>query len=216
MNSGVSALVRPLPPKRKPDRSLKARQHTTTSATPAATAMAACATVPAAAPPPCGTREKKFRSPMPTVRATAISSLESMVNVTMPSTSLGDSPASSSAALTDSHANCSSLRPDSLENSVWPIPAMAVVPASFDGGAGDVIAEVVGRLEGHLDEVLAAGSLDLAGDAAGETQRVVRKRRHAKANRQLGDHCLGPGPVGQEPHAVAVGGQDVHEQGGGG
>ena len=167
MNNGVSALVRPLPPKRKPERSLKARQHTTTSATPAATAMAACATVPAAAPPPCGTREKKVRSPMPTLRATSISSLESIVNVTMPSTSLGDRPASSSAALTDSHANCSSLRPDSLENSVWPMPAMAVFPASserscagpveqaHDGGAGDVIAEAVGRLEGHLDEVLA-------------------------------------------------------------
>ncbi len=130
MNSGVSELVRPLPPKRKPDRSLNARQHTTTSATPVATAMAACTTVPAAAPPPCGTRLKKDRSPMPTLRATSISSLESMVKVTMPSTSLGDSPASSNAALTASQANCSSLRPDSLENSVWPIPAIAQLPGS--------------------------------------------------------------------------------------
>ncbi len=69
---------------------------------------------------------------MPTLRATSISSLESIVNVTMPSTSPGDNPASSSAALTASQANCSSLRPDSLENSVWPIPAMAVVPASSE------------------------------------------------------------------------------------
>src|SRR6516165_5629651 len=84
MNSGVSELVRPLPPNRNPDRSLKARQHTTTSATPVATAIAACTTVPAAAPPPCGTREKKLRSPMPTLRATSISSLASMVKVTMP------------------------------------------------------------------------------------------------------------------------------------
>ena len=130
MKGGVSALVRPLPPNRKPDRSLNARQHTTTSATPVATAIAACTTVPAAAPPPWCTREKKLRSPMPTLRAMSISSLESMVNVTMPSTSLGARPASSSAALTASHANCSSLRPDSLENSVWPMPAMAVAPGS--------------------------------------------------------------------------------------
>ena len=67
---------------------------------------------------------------MPTLRATSISSLESMVNVTMPSTSLGASPASSIAALTASQANCSSLRPDSLENSVWPIPAIAQLPGS--------------------------------------------------------------------------------------
>ena len=67
---------------------------------------------------------------MPTLRAMSISSLESMVNVTMPSTSLGARPASSSAALTASHANCSSLRPDSFENSVWPIPTMAAAPGS--------------------------------------------------------------------------------------
>jgi hypothetical protein len=70
-----------------------------------ATAIAACTTVPAAAPPPCGTRVKKVRSPMPTLRATSISSFASMLNVTMPSTSEGESPASRSAALTASQAN---------------------------------------------------------------------------------------------------------------
>lgn len=68
---------------------------------------------------------------MPTLRAMSISSLESMVKVTMPSTSAGVRPASSSAALTASHANCSSLRPDSLENSVWPIPTMAAAPGKM-------------------------------------------------------------------------------------
>ncbi|CDO90084.1 hypothetical protein BN973_04475 [Mycobacterium triplex] len=67
---------------------------------------------------------------MPTLRAMSISSLESIVKVTMPSTSPGVRPASSSAALTASHANCSSLRPDSLENSVWPIPTIAQLPGS--------------------------------------------------------------------------------------
>ena len=67
---------------------------------------------------------------MPTLRAISISSLVSIVKVTMPSTSPGFSPASSSAALTASQASCSSLRPDSLENSVWPMPAIAALPAS--------------------------------------------------------------------------------------
>ena len=67
---------------------------------------------------------------MPTLRAISISSLESIVKVTMPSTSLGCSPASSSAALTASQASWSSLRPDSFENSVWPMPAIAALPAS--------------------------------------------------------------------------------------
>ena len=59
-----------------------------------------------------------------------ISGLVSMVNVTMPSTSAGASPASSSAACTASTASFSSLRPESLENSVAPIPAMAAFPPS--------------------------------------------------------------------------------------
>src|SRR5579871_5929036 len=48
-----------------------------------------------------------------------------MVKVIMPSTSDGWMPASSSAALEHSAASCSSLRPEALENSVAPMPAMA-------------------------------------------------------------------------------------------
>lgn len=65
---------------------------------------------------------------MPAAWATVISGLVSMVNVTMPSTSAGVSPASSSAACTASTASFSSLRPESLENSVAPIPAIAARP----------------------------------------------------------------------------------------
>ena len=48
-----------------------------------------------------------------------------MVNVTSPSTSDGRSPASASAAEAASAASRSSLRPESLENSVAPMPAIA-------------------------------------------------------------------------------------------
>ena len=41
----------------------------------------------------------------------------------------GPQPGSSIAAFTASQANCISLRPDSFENSVWPIPTMAAFPA---------------------------------------------------------------------------------------
>src|SRR5215469_14380848 len=43
----------------------------------------------------------------------------------MPSTSAGSMPASARAALEASAASCSSLRPEFLENSVWPMPAIA-------------------------------------------------------------------------------------------
>jgi hypothetical protein len=76
-------------------------------------------------------RLKNVRSPMPRVRATSISGLVSAANVTRPSTSPGAMPASSSAARTASAARRNSLRPDSLENSVAPIPLMAVVPAKL-------------------------------------------------------------------------------------
>ena len=159
---------------------------------------------------------------MPTLRAISISSLVSIVNVTMPSTSLGCSPASSIAALTASQASCSSLRPDSFENSVWPMPAIAAVAASelmLDSvveqaerrRARHVVAEAVAALELDLDEPLAVGALGLAGDAAGERQRIVRERGHAEPDRQLRHHRFGPGPVGEEPDAQPVGGEDVHE-----
>ncbi len=65
---------------------------------------------------------------MPTLRATWFSLLDSAVKVTMPSTSEGRRPASAIAAETASHASCSSLRPEALENSVAPIPTIALAP----------------------------------------------------------------------------------------
>ena len=65
---------------------------------------------------------------MPRLRAISISGLLSIEKVTMPSTSSGLSPASSRAARTASTARCSSLRPESLLNSVAPMPAMAATP----------------------------------------------------------------------------------------
>ncbi len=66
---------------------------------------------------------------MPSSRASAISEVLSIVKVTRPSTSAGVSPASASACRVASADSCSSERPDSLENSVAPIPAMAALPA---------------------------------------------------------------------------------------
>ena len=109
---------------------------------------------------------------MPRLRAISISGLVSELKVTIPSTSAGAMPASSSAASTASTARRSSVRPDSLENSVAPMPAMAVVPAKVWGigaaaladaaepsrtrrptgattdGAGHVVAEAVGAPDG--------------------------------------------------------------------
>src|SRR5882757_11301335 len=117
-------------PNRMPERSLKARYATTQSATPVATATAACCTVAHAAPPPWWIFEKNFKSPMPVALATATSVLESIVNVTMPSTSAGVSPASSSASSTASEASRSSLRPEFFEKSVAPMPTIAAFPDS--------------------------------------------------------------------------------------
>ena len=66
---------------------------------------------------------------MPRLRAISISGLVSELKVTIPSTSAGSMPASRRARSTASTASRSSLRPDSLENSVAPMPAMAVLPA---------------------------------------------------------------------------------------
>ncbi len=71
---------------------------------------------------------------MPSSRATAISALVSMVKVTRPSTSAGRSAASARAAVTASAARRSSLRPESLENSVAPMPAIAAFIAGFSIG----------------------------------------------------------------------------------
>ncbi len=62
---------------------------------------------------------------MPSSRASAISELLSIVNVTSPSTSAGVRPASARAARVASAESWSSERPDSLENSVAPMPTIA-------------------------------------------------------------------------------------------
>ncbi len=65
---------------------------------------------------------------MPRLREMSMSGLVSELNVTMPCTSDGARPASANAAATASTASRSSERPESLENSVAPMPAMAVEP----------------------------------------------------------------------------------------
>ena len=67
---------------------------------------------------------------MPVCRAISISGLFSALKHAKPSTSAGAIPASSSAATTASQARLSSLRPESLENSVAPMPTMAAWPPS--------------------------------------------------------------------------------------
>ena len=59
-----------------------------------------------------------------------------MVNVTRPSTSAAVRPASARAAVIASTASRSSLRPESLENSVAPMPAIAVPPGISGHPAG--------------------------------------------------------------------------------
>src|SRR4051812_43210586 len=71
-------------------------------------------------------RDTHRSSGMPRLRMMPSSSLGSESNVTIPSMSLGVSPASSMAALDASMASWISLRPEFLENSVWPIPTIAV------------------------------------------------------------------------------------------
>ena len=59
----------------------------------------------------------------------SFSGLVSIVYVTRPSTRLVGRPASSHAAVHASMASWSSLRPEFLENSVAPMPTIAVLPA---------------------------------------------------------------------------------------
>ena len=73
-------------------------------------------------------RLKKRSSFIPSSRATAISEEVSIVNVVRPSTSAAVSPQSASACWTASTESWSSERPDSLENSVAPMPAIAALP----------------------------------------------------------------------------------------
>ena len=114
-------------PNRRPERSLNARYTTTVSAAPDATAADASCTVAHAPPPPPRVRAVKRSSGIPAQRITASSSFTSIAKVTAPSMSAGASPASAIAAAIASPASCSSLRPEFLENSVWPMPTIAVV-----------------------------------------------------------------------------------------
>ena len=68
---------------------------------------------------------------MPRLRAISISGLVSALKVTSPSTSAGSSRRRAGPGRTASTARRSSLRPDSLENSVAPMPAIAVLPAKL-------------------------------------------------------------------------------------
>src|SRR6516225_2788581 len=92
--------------------------------------MAAYCTVPHGAPPPKWMRLKWVSSRIPRLRMRSFSGLVSMVKVESPLTSCGATPASSRAAMHASSARRSSLRPELLENSVAPMPAMAVRPAN--------------------------------------------------------------------------------------
>ena len=159
---------------------------------------------------------------MPRLRATSISSLVSIVNVTSPSTSAASSPASSSAASTASHASCSSVRPDSFENSVWPMPAIAARPASRPrhGAIRPERSSVAVPPTCSPSSFIARNSTSTIasspspldrGHVAGVRQRVAREHRHAEADREPLDHRVGPGPVGEEAAAVAGVGEDVHE-----
>ena len=73
-------------------------------------------------------RLKKVSSPMPRLRAMSMSGLVSELKLTIPCTSPGAMPASFRARSTASVARRSSERPESLENSVAPMPAMATWP----------------------------------------------------------------------------------------
>jgi hypothetical protein len=64
-------------------------------------------------------------SPIPTARATSVSSLVSSRKVVSPSMSEGCRPASSMALETASAARASSDTPEFFENRVLPIPTMA-------------------------------------------------------------------------------------------
>ena len=92
----------------------------------------------------------------------------SIVNVTSPSTSRGGEPGVVERGVHASHASCSSVRPDSFENSVWPMPAIAARPREPSAhaaprerqaerrGAADVLAEVVHRAKLDVDDALVA------------------------------------------------------------
>src|ERR1700683_2738090 len=121
---------------------------------------------------------------MPVARAMATSVLESIVNVTMPSTSPGVRAASSSASRTASAASRSSLRPEFFEKSVAPTPAIAALPESSPAirtPAGprrvrdDVIAKAVAANNFQRNQPVVDG-----GDFALERHGVIGVPRHTQ------------------------------------
>src|SRR5271166_1001365 len=93
---------------------------------PVATAIAPSRTVPTGPPPPPqGASAKKRSAGMPRLAARLTTSLLSMLYLVMPSMSDGLSPASAIALPIASTARLISLRPESLEYSVWPTPTIA-------------------------------------------------------------------------------------------
>src|ERR1700734_1925243 len=177
--------------------------------------MAACWTVAHAAPPPWWILEKNFRSPTPVARAMATSVLESIVKVTMPSTSLGVRPASSSASRTASAASRSSLRPEFFEKSVAPMPTIAAFPESSptirtsDGQRrirDDVIAKAVAANDFQRDQpAIDCGYLAL------ERHRVVGVPRHTQSQPDRLDQRRRAGPVGDVALHQAGVGENVDE-----
>ena len=155
---------------------------------------------------------------MPRERATSISGLVSAEKVTSPSTSAGAMPASSRAAATASTARRSSLRPDSFENSVAPMPAdrrwcrrscgagvrrrsssrltgARTARQSSTDGAGHVVAEAVGAADRHRHLAPAVVALGRGGGTrhrAREHHRVAGVVRCAEADR----HCVDDGAPG--------------------
>ena len=120
----------------------------------------------------------------------ATSVLESIVNVTMPSTSAGVRPASSSASSTASAASRSSLRPEFFEKSVAPIPTIAAFPDSSPGirhppmvkrrGRDHVIAKTVAANDFQRDQAV----LDCGGHLTPERHGVVGVPRHTEPQRR--------------------------------
>ena len=103
---------------------------------------------------------------MPRLRAMSMSGLVSELKLTMPSTSAGSDAGILSARSTASTARRNSERPESLENSVAPMPAIAtcageavrahagpqmLIGQRDDDGAGDMVAQLVGAADGHRD-----------------------------------------------------------------
>src|SRR3954470_903289 len=157
---------------------------------------------------------------MPSPRMISLSGFVSIVNVDSPSTSLGSTPASSHAATHASSASCSSLRPESFENSVAPIPTIAACPAyecltllpslgqlELDG-AGQVRAELVGGL--YADDDTSAGRINGL-NAAGKGEGQVGVGGRAELHPQRGHESLRTAPVGDVALQVAQRGVDVEE-----